>query len=55
MRKHPRKLALNSETVRTLDRNELARAVGGSDSPNAFGTTQSGINCPVQAVVVMPK
>lgn len=55
MRKNTRKLVLHSETVRTLDRIELARAKGGSESPNVAGTTQSGINCPAQAALPVPK
>jgi hypothetical protein len=55
MRKNPRKLVLHSETIRTLDRIELARAMGGGDSPNVAGTTQSGIDCPAPAAVVVSK
>lgn len=55
MRKKPRKLVLRSETIRTLDRIELARAMGGGDSPNVAGTTQSGIDCVAQAAVVATK
>ena len=55
MRKNPRKLVLHSETVRTLDRIELARAMDGGDSPNVAGTTQSGIDCVAQAAVVATK
>ena len=55
MRKNPRKLVLHSETIRTLDRIELARAMGGGDSPNVAGTTQSGIDCPAPAAVAVSK
>ena len=55
MRKNTRKLALHGETVRTLDRIELARAMGGGDSLNVAGTTQSGIDCVAQAAMVAPK
>lgn len=52
MRKNTRKLALHGETVRMLDRIDLARAMGGG---NGNDPTQSGINCPAQDVVVVPK
>lgn len=52
MKKDNRKLVLHSETVRTLDRIDLARAMGRG---NGNDPTQSGINCVVQAVVVPTK
>lgn len=52
MRKNTRKLGLHSETVRTLDRIDLARAMGGG---NGNDPTQSGINCVAQAAVAVPK
>lgn len=58
MKKNTRRLVLRRETVRTLDRIELAHALGGGDSPDAAaGTdrTQTGINCPAQNAVVVPK
>jgi hypothetical protein len=60
MKKINRKLIVHSEIVRvlrTLDNIDLARARGGVDSPDAAGTdrTQSGINCPAQANILVPK
>lgn len=52
MKKNTRKLVLHRETVRTLDKIDLARAMGGG---NGNDPTQSGINCPAQDAVVVPK
>ena len=59
MKKTTHKLALRSETLRVLralDKSDLARVIGGADGDAADSTnTQSGINCPAQAAVVIPK
>lgn len=59
MRKATRKLAVRAETLRVLqalDKIDLARAMGRGDAAAAETTnTQSGINCPAQATVVVPK
>lgn len=57
MKKNTRKLVVRRETVRTLDNIDLMRARGGDDPANAGGTngTQSGITCPAQAAVPVPK
>lgn len=58
MKKKNRKLGLHSETIRTLEGEELAHALGGGDSPAAAGgtdRTETGINCVAQAAVVVPK
>lgn len=57
MKKITRKLEVRSETVRTLDNIDLMRARGGSDPANAAtkDRTQSGMDCPAQAAVVVPK
>jgi hypothetical protein len=57
MKKVTRKLVVRSETVRTLDNIDLMCARGGGDPANAAGTdrTQSGINCPAQAAVPVPR
>jgi hypothetical protein len=57
MKKINRKLAVRSETVRTLDNIDLMRARGGDDPANATGTnrTESGINCIAQGAVPVPK
>jgi hypothetical protein len=49
MKKNNRKLVLQSETVRTLDRTDLARAMGGADGNDP---THTGINCVAQAAAV---
>jgi hypothetical protein len=57
MKKITRKLVVRSETVRTLDNTDLLRARGGGDPAPAAGTnrTESGMDCVVQAAVVVPK
>jgi hypothetical protein len=50
MKKTPRKLVIRSETIRTLNNIDLVRARGGGDD-----RTQSGINCPAQDALPMPK
>ena len=57
MKKVTRKLMVRSETVRTLDNIDLMRARGGDDLAGGpkTGGTDSGINCPAQAAVVVPK
>ena len=57
MKKIPRKLVIRIETVRMLDNIALVRARGGGDSVEAAGTnrTQSGIVCPAQANMPMPR
>lgn len=57
MKKITRKLVVRSETVRTLDNIDLTHAKGGGNPADAAGTnrTQSGMDCPAQAAVVVPK
>jgi hypothetical protein len=55
MKKTPRKLVLRSETLRTLNNMDLARAVGGIDSGNAQCTAlfDTGAKaCEAPAVIV---
>ena len=57
MKKIPRKLVIRRETIRALNNIELMRARGGGDLTEVAGThrTESGINCPAQDAVPMPK
>jgi hypothetical protein len=55
MRKTNRKLVVCSETIRALralENIDLARVVGGGD---VVGDPQTGINCPVKAVIPPPR
>jgi len=57
MKKVPRKLVVRSETIKTLVNIDLMCARGGGDPADAAGAdrTQSGINCPAQSAVPVPK
>jgi hypothetical protein len=56
MKKNPRKLAVRSETVRTLANMDLARAVGGFESgdfqcPHVAAVESGDKQCPGPALV----
>ena len=55
MKKTTRKLVLRNETVRTLDNTDLMRPRGGGDPADPAARTESGITCPAQAAVPVPK
>lgn len=57
MKKVARKLVIRSETVRLLHDSEFIRARGGDAAAEAAEThrTQSGINCPAQVAVLLPR
>jgi hypothetical protein len=56
MKKVTRKLMVCSETVRMLNHIDLMPVRGGDAPANAAktNTTESGMDCPAQAVVVVP-